>query len=199
MAVDVNAASAPAPVLINNAGAVGGPAIGQSYTDQRYPLMSRQLGNNGNTYLYVYATSSIAQYLVCQISGAGKAVAMTAALAAGPGANLVGFTDQGPIQATSYGWVTISGLVSVKFKKGTHGSKPIFVSGTSGWLTTSLTTIATGLVARSRPRVMGAVAVTPASGLGSVGCTATDSGDVRPLLIVSGNAFVDQNIVCRNA
>jgi hypothetical protein len=199
MAVDVQGTPVLAPVLINNAGAVGGPAIGQSYTDQRYPLLSRQLGNNGNTYLYVYATASIAQYLMVQISAAGKAVVMTPALNVGPGANLVGFTDQGPLQATSYGWITVSGLCSVKFKKGTHGAKPIFVSGTNGWLTTSLTTIASALVLRSRNRVLSVVAVTPAAGLGSVGCTATDSGDVRPILIVNGAAFVDQNIVSRNA
>jgi hypothetical protein len=192
-AAETNIAGTPvAPVLINNAGAVGAQALGTSYTDQRYPLLSKHTGNNGGEFLYVYASSSVAQYLAVLIQPTGKVVASTNALST-LGAIPVGFTDQGPLQAASYGFVTISGLTAVKVRKGTYKNKPLFTSLSAGYLSTTSTVLASANAPRSSPHVFGVWAVIPSSGNGSVGCTATDSGDVRPMF-VSNCAMIDKTL-----
>jgi len=184
------------PVEINNAGAVGSPSLQQAFTDQRYPLFSRQLGNNGNTYMYVYASASVAVNLAVQVQETGKVVTLGGAAYAnaGLGPKMVGFTDQTALQAGTYGWIAISGLVSCKFKKGTHKNKAIFVSLTAGYLTTTSSLPASARTAKAAPEIMGPVIIVAPSGIG-VGGTASSSGDVRPVLIVNGNSWLDHNIL----
>lgn len=208
----------PAPVLINNAGAVGAPSLSQSFTDQRYPLGSIQEGSNGQRFMYVYASASVAVNLLVAIqpdfnnAGGGNANGQGAAkiytlggtsttltnIVNGPGPLQVGVTDQGAIGAAQYGWITIAGVVSVKVKKGTHLKKSLFVSTTTGWATTTQSALASARAVRAWPQIFGArVMPNPASSAAVIGVlgTATSSGDVRPVYIVATGAWLDRNVL----
>lgn len=198
----------PAPVLIGNAGAVGTPPLNQTFADQRYPLMSRQEGNNGNVWMYVYSTLSISQNQLVSIQngkititpkGPGGIVAPQ-----GPGAIPLGVTDQAVFGATSYGWVTIAGLCYVKFMKGTHTKKPLFVALNGVGVVTSTVSALTSVrsvrasvaivgmaFAQGLQAAYGTGTQGGATGIGVLG-TASASGDVRPVMIAGGGAFADK-------
>lgn len=208
----------PAPVLMNNAGAVGAPPLNQSFVDQRYPLGSIQEGSNGQKFMYVYASASIAVNLLVAIqadfnnagggnaAGAGIAKVYTLGgkttvltnIVNGPGPLQVGVTDQTALGALSYGWITVAGVVSVKFLKGTHLKKSIFTSTTTGFATTTQSALASARTTRAYPQIFGArILPNPASSAGVIGVlgSASSSGDVRPVFIVGTGAWLDRNVL----
>lgn len=175
----------PAPVLINNAGAVGSPMLNQSTTDQRYALLQRDVGPNNNVFLYVYSTLCIAQNLLVVVNPlTGKATTCTPAVAAILGNVVVGVTDSATINALNYGWITIAGLCSVKSTKnagtGAAAIKGLFVSATTGAVTNSATLASSAQAIRSRPRIMGAYIIKG---------TASTSASLTTIFIAGGGAF----------
>jgi hypothetical protein len=208
-----------APILINNAGAVGTPPLNQTFADQRYPLMSREYGTNGNVWLYVYSSASISRNkLVLVTPGGGPSTApgsvgsiqvvtnqqMTNLQ---PGAVQVGVTDQAAFGAANYGWITIAGLCYVGFKGGVHLKKSLFAAlGGVGLVTTTLSFLASSQALRTSALVEGmafAAGLTSKLGTGTQGAgaanlgigalgTATLSGDIRPVFIAGGGAYLDK-------
>jgi hypothetical protein len=215
----------PAPVLIQNAGAVGAPALNQTFTDQRYPLLSRQAGNNGHVFLYVYASGSISKNALVLVAPGGSTGAggnttpiSYANIRAStnqiltnmePGPVQVGVTDQTAFGAATYGWITITGLCYVGFKGGIHLRKGLFAAlGGVGLVTSTLSFLASSQALRSSPLVQGmqfAAGLTAKLGsgtqvgtanlgIGALG-TASISGDVRPVFIAGGGAYIDKSVV----
>lgn len=101
--------------------------------------------HQGNCYIFVQASGSIAQYDVVAISSTGIAQALTKALAdTGVGIGVACAT----LSSASYGWAQIEGVTSVNVLQTCSSSIALYTSGTAGKLddtTTSQTKIA-GLV-----------------------------------------------------
>lgn len=110
------------------------PGLGDIYTD-----------HNGNRYVFVQASGSVAQYDVVAIDSSNVAQAITKALSdTGPDVGVALAT----LTSASYGWAQIRGSCSVNVLATCSSSIALYTSGTAGKLddtTTSQNKIA-GLV-----------------------------------------------------
>ena len=105
-----------------------------------HALGANDHGNNASTWMFVYASGTIAQYSVVGILASGTAKALTSTIARGAAPNNIGIA-QIAFTAGDYGWVALEGsrLTVLTTAVCTAGAK-LFTTATAGRVSTTQAT-----------------------------------------------------------
>lgn len=105
--------------------------LGDRSRDPNFAVGSICRGSNGGDWIYVQFQGGVAQYESVHIDSSFNARQLTPALAITPG--LIGF-DQASASTSDYGWVPISGKVTIKVLGSCAKDVPLYTTDTAGSL-----------------------------------------------------------------
>jgi hypothetical protein len=144
-----------------NSGLTDGKAFG---------LGDRMVDHVGNTYIYVLASGSPAQYDALSISSAYVAQQLTSALAA---TGVPIGVAMATLSSGSYGWACVKGTVSVNVLQTCSSSTALYTSGTAGKLDDTTT---------SQVKVAGVVILANNATTATAAALSVIAGDPYPVI-----------------
>lgn len=137
--------------------------------DATHAVGQRAFGKNGAEFIYVGpATAALGQYNVLWINSSFVPANITDALAKTPG--FVGFS-QVAFTTSDYGWVAISGKVTINCPVNTNANVPLYTCNTAGFLDDAT-------VSGSSPEILGVRLIT-SNGTTTAGSAVANNVTVR--------------------